>query len=63
MAPSEIDRPVRADSLLDFFMVCGHLKTNKRNGWIRKNVQLPESIADHMYSTCDCATLGSISVL
>ena len=27
----------------------GKLKTNKRTGWVRAGVSLPESIADHMY--------------
>lgn len=30
-------------------LVIGKLKTNKRTGWVRKNIDEPESIADHMY--------------
>ncbi|KAM0755387.1 hypothetical protein T439DRAFT_1981 [Meredithblackwellia eburnea MCA 4105] len=36
-------------SMLPFFHLLEQLKTNKRMGWIDHNVQLPESIADHMY--------------
>eukprot|EP01083_Nonionella_stella_P073210 197785_1 len=35
--------------LLDFFLLVGKLKTTKRTGWVNHNVNLPESIADHMY--------------
>jgi putative hydrolases of HD superfamily len=32
------------------FMECvGKLKVTKRTGWVRSGIQLPESIADHMY--------------
>ncbi|KAL8040924.1 hypothetical protein ABFX02_10G131600 [Erythranthe guttata] len=36
-------------SAIDFLSLCHRLKTTKRAGWIRKEVQEPESIADHMY--------------
>ena len=38
-----------ASNLLDFYLLLGRLKTTKRTGWVEHNVQLPESIADHMY--------------
>ncbi|KAF6256705.1 hypothetical protein COO60DRAFT_1640499 [Scenedesmus sp. NREL 46B-D3] len=34
---------------IDFLMLLQKLKTTKRTGWVRCNVQQPESIADHMY--------------
>ncbi|KAJ3117548.1 hypothetical protein HDU96_006309 [Phlyctochytrium bullatum] len=36
-------------SLLEFLLVCGRLKTTKRQGWINNSVHLPESIGDHMH--------------
>ncbi|XP_073145112.1 uncharacterized protein [Henckelia pumila] len=36
-------------SAIDFLSLCHRLKTTKRAGWVRKEVQQPESIADHMY--------------
>ncbi|XP_058723011.1 uncharacterized protein LOC131594821 [Vicia villosa] len=38
-----------ASSAIDFLSLCHRLKTTKRAGWLRKDVQEPESIADHMY--------------
>ncbi|CAI8587231.1 unnamed protein product [Vicia faba] len=38
-----------ASSAIDFLSLCHRLKTTKRAGWLRKDVQDPESIADHMY--------------
>ncbi|XP_061350181.1 uncharacterized protein LOC133295372 isoform X2 [Gastrolobium bilobum] len=38
-----------ASSAIDFLSICHHLKTTKRAGWVRKDVEDPESIADHMY--------------
>ncbi|KAJ1410306.1 HD/PDEase domain [Sesbania bispinosa] len=38
-----------ASSAIDFLSICHRLKTTKRAGWIRKGVEDPESIADHMY--------------
>ncbi|SCV68583.1 BQ2448_704 [Microbotryum intermedium] len=35
--------------MLGFFHTLERLKTNKRTGWVNNDVQLPESIADHMY--------------
>eukprot|EP00775_Hariotina_reticulata_P007888 gene7888-8084_t len=34
---------------VDFLMLLSKLKTTKRTGWVRCNVEQPESIADHMY--------------
>ncbi|KAH6818543.1 Metal-dependent phosphohydrolase [Perilla frutescens var. frutescens] len=34
---------------IDFLTLCHRLKTTKRAGWVRRGVQEPESIADHMY--------------
>ncbi|TMX00910.1 hypothetical protein EJD97_025658 [Solanum chilense] len=36
-------------SAIDFLTLCHRLKTTKREGWIRRGVNNPESIADHMY--------------
>ncbi|XP_039057932.1 5'-deoxynucleotidase HDDC2-like [Hibiscus syriacus] len=38
-----------ASSAIDFLTLCHSLKTTKRAGWVRRDVQNPESIADHMY--------------
>lgn len=38
-----------AAKLLDFLLTVGSLKTQKRTGWVNHGVELPESIADHMY--------------
>jgi putative hydrolase of HD superfamily len=36
-------------SAIDFLSLCHRLKTTKRAGWVKRDVQDPESIADHMY--------------
>ncbi|KAL2482885.1 Metal-dependent phosphohydrolase [Forsythia ovata] len=36
-------------SAIDFLSLCHRLKTTKREGWVRRQVENPESIADHMY--------------
>ncbi|XP_049359893.1 uncharacterized protein LOC125824535 isoform X2 [Solanum verrucosum] len=36
-------------SAIDFLTLCHRLKTTKREGWVRRGVNNPESIADHMY--------------
>jgi len=41
--------PVTSSNALQFFRLVGRLKTTKRTGWINHGVDLPESIADHMY--------------
>ncbi|CAI9787432.1 unnamed protein product [Fraxinus pennsylvanica] len=38
-----------AASAIDFLSLCHRLKTTKREGWVRRQVENPESIADHMY--------------
>ncbi|KAL6973762.1 hypothetical protein U1Q18_027947 [Sarracenia purpurea var. burkii] len=40
---------IAASSAIDFLSLCHRLKTTKRAGWVRKDIQSPESIADHMY--------------
>jgi putative hydrolase of HD superfamily len=40
-------------NLVSFFRIVCNLKRIKRTGWIDKsNIGLPESVADHSYSTC-----------
>ncbi|KAL1548912.1 5'-deoxynucleotidase HDDC2-like [Salvia divinorum] len=34
---------------IDFLTLCHRLKATKRAGWVKRGVQEPESIADHMY--------------
>ncbi|XP_057966862.1 uncharacterized protein LOC131157036 [Malania oleifera] len=34
---------------IDFLSLCHRLKTTKRAGWVKRNVENPESVADHMY--------------
>ncbi|XP_020962193.1 HD domain-containing protein 2 isoform X2 [Arachis ipaensis] len=43
------DGPPSASSAIDFLSICHRLKTTKRTGWVRRNVENPESIADHMH--------------
>ncbi|ESQ46322.1 hypothetical protein EUTSA_v10000291mg [Eutrema salsugineum] len=40
---------VPASSAIDFLSLCSRLKTTPRAGWVKRDVQNPESIADHMY--------------
>ncbi|KAF5956340.1 hypothetical protein HYC85_003565 [Camellia sinensis] len=40
---------VPASSAIDFLSLCHRLKTTKRTGRVRRDVENPESIADHMY--------------
>lgn len=35
--------------MLDFLLIVGKLKTEKRTGWVNNKVPQVESIADHMY--------------
>ncbi|XP_075514536.1 uncharacterized protein LOC142549463 [Primulina tabacum] len=46
---SESSSSLSPSSAIDFLSLCHRLKTTKRAGWVRKDVQKPESIADHMY--------------
>eukprot|EP00128_Syssomonas_multiformis_P001169 Colp12_sorted_trinity150504_noHs@8867 len=48
---------IGASNALDFFLLCGKLKTIKRTGWVRCDVQLPESISDHMHRMATMAFL------
>ncbi|GAB2291521.1 hypothetical protein Dimus_025774 [Dionaea muscipula] len=38
-----------ASSAIDFLTLCHRLKTTKRAGWVKRDVENPESVADHMY--------------
>ncbi|EPS64938.1 hypothetical protein M569_09841, partial [Genlisea aurea] len=54
MASSRVSSPATsastsASSAIDFLTLCHSLKTTKRSGWVRRKVQEPESVADHMY--------------
>lgn len=40
---------VSPSSAIDFLTLCHSLKTTKRAGWVKRGLQNPESIADHMY--------------
>ncbi|XP_058067823.1 uncharacterized protein LOC131217092 isoform X2 [Magnolia sinica] len=40
---------LQASSAIDFLSLCHRLKTTKRAGWVRRDIQDPESISDHMY--------------
>ncbi|KAN0019006.1 hypothetical protein ACTFIU_002208 [Dictyostelium citrinum] len=37
------------NNYLEFFKICGKLKTLKRTGWVNHGIELPESVSDHMY--------------
>ncbi|CAI5460768.1 unnamed protein product [Closterium sp. Yama58-4] len=41
--------PAEASSAVDFLMMIQPLKTLKRTGWVKRGVQGPESIGDHMH--------------
>ena len=38
-----------AVSLLDFLLLVGRCKLEKRTGWVNEGVPMPESVADHQY--------------
>ncbi|KAL2936156.1 HD domain-containing protein 2 [Bienertia sinuspersici] len=40
---------VSPSSAIDFLTLCQSLKKTKRAGWVKRNVENPESISDHMY--------------
>ncbi|GAV03360.1 hypothetical protein RvY_13794 [Ramazzottius varieornatus] len=44
-------------NVLDFMLILGNLKKNKRTGWILRGVPAPESVADHMYRMAILAML------
>eukprot|EP00892_Ulva_mutabilis_P010195 jgi/Ulvmu1/7548/UM037_0092.1 len=48
--PSSVDSKIPSvASIVDFLHLVQKLKTQPRKGWVLRNVQKPESIADHMY--------------
>ncbi|KAG6427806.1 hypothetical protein SASPL_112053 [Salvia splendens] len=47
--PSSSSSSPSPSAAIDFLTLCHSLKTTKRAGWIKRGVQEPESIADHMY--------------
>ncbi|KAK1615509.1 hypothetical protein QYE76_021026 [Lolium multiflorum] len=48
-APGAAPAAPSASSAIDFLTLCYRLKTTKRAGWVRRGLQGPESVADHMY--------------
>ncbi|GIL85574.1 hypothetical protein Vretimale_13327 [Volvox reticuliferus] len=46
---------------IDFLLLLQQLKLTKRTGWVRKNVNGPESIADHMYRMSMMALIATDS--
>lgn len=54
--------PQSASSLLDFLLIVGRCKDEKRTGWVNEKVSLPESVADHMFRmsvmALTCVELG-----
>ncbi|KAL0404332.1 UNVERIFIED_CONTAM: 5'-deoxynucleotidase HDDC2 [Sesamum radiatum] len=48
-SPTSSSSSPSPSSAIDFLTLCHRLKTTKRAGWVRREVQEPESIADHMY--------------
>ncbi|PNW81911.1 hypothetical protein CHLRE_06g265900v5 [Chlamydomonas reinhardtii] len=46
---------------IDFLMLLQQLKLTKRTGWVRRDVQGPESIADHMYRMSMMALIATDS--
>ena len=47
------------DSLSFISDICGALKKIKRTGWVKHQIPLPESDADHMHRCAMCAMLVS----
>ena len=41
--------PISPSNAISFMRIVGQLKTLKRTGWVDNKVNLPESVADHMY--------------
>ncbi|GAB9471796.1 Hydrolase-hd superfamily protein [Globisporangium polare] len=48
---------VKALNAVEFLRICGRLKRLKRTGWVNNKVELPESVADHMYRMGMCCML------
>jgi putative hydrolase of HD superfamily len=40
---------IPASQFVDFLLIIGKLKQEKRTGWVNHNIPLAESVADHMY--------------
>ncbi|XP_042499786.1 5'-deoxynucleotidase HDDC2 isoform X2 [Macadamia integrifolia] len=60
LSPSKNDYSTSsASSAIDFLSLCHRLKTTKRTGWVRREIQDPESIADHMYRMGIMALIAS----
>ena len=38
-----------ADSMLDFLLCAGRLKRTPRTGWVMREVDRPESVAEHQF--------------
>ncbi len=49
---------MQADAVLDFLLIAGLLKTNKRTGWLLRGIENPESIADHQYRMALAASVA-----
>jgi len=47
-----------AQSVLDFMLLAGLLKTNKRTGWLLRGIENPESVADHQYRMALTASIA-----
>ncbi|KAG2438589.1 hypothetical protein HXX76_005139 [Chlamydomonas incerta] len=60
MSTTESKQPTPA-AAIDFLMLLQQLKLTKRTGWVRRNVQGPESIADHMYRMSMMALIATDS--
>lgn len=48
-ASSAAVSPAQSSSLLDFLLIVGRCKVEKRTGWVNDEVPLPESVSDHMF--------------
>ena len=40
---------INPSDVLSFMNTVGRLKHEKRTGWVRAGIHLPESVGDHMY--------------
>lgn len=40
---------IKPTDVLSFMNIVGKLKHEKRTGWVRAGIHLPESVSDHMY--------------
>jgi len=47
--PIDHNRSIHLKLLTTLFLSPWHTQTTKRTGWVKREVQAPESIADHMY--------------